>query len=988
MANAYSTAVAYNEYISPVNLSLVNTVLASKEQKYNANMAKIDSVLESYGNMDFYRDEDKQMMYENINVMLDSMQGLDKMALSNSDTIRNINNSFKNAVTPYLQQQLVNTAKIRSTFSNINELKQKGDEAYNEGNVSFMLHNAGFEQYANGEADSIGDLNYIPYYNLDKAVMEEIKVWAKDFGVSERIVEEMVNHGGTTYAIQQISKETLSPESVKNMVYNKLRRDPRAMQQVDINAWNQYNGMDDEEFTTTYRTTAKTAQKSYQESIAKIDAQLKTAIPNTERHAVLTAQREEAVLNRDSYQKIADSTEPLNRRAVERQIYIDQFASGYAQTYSFDRTTNITYNDLPMKIAKEVRAEEKHALEILKLQQETGTSAGRAGSPDENVTGTRTAVSNADDLEAVAEDYSKVIADREQEFENLKAKLQVHDPKYKEFKTEEEKNAYVEELLKVDYDTKVGIDGGTGAIIMPPQEVVDALQKVKTLDSGINRYTEVVNTQMDNMVSTFYGGLTNSYHTDPERFRRLTANEVINMPTTMEVMAANKSWADLSEQERAEVKWETLGRVNHDIVGNRDAAGKSVLKVGMKIAEAEMQKFGGYSKAGQLVDEIPRGSVIDSLYGLGYAVAGVVEGAGRLIGSGVQSLITGVESDISLRPVSWDRAEEEFARSSRSISNTFATSETMNDWSNAEVSIDGKSAAQYWKEGVEAIKAETTSGLLATEETMQAEYMLTTNPNSSDKAEQKRANDLETIASAYKQVTDKDGNVTRGFVPVKGSPIVTKFNEDRSKVIMTVPMEVKYTDDKGVKKTMIDNQDMVIPATAFTHDFLSDLGGRAPNWSLSAKNPNKVTPTFEYNSLPTTVESKEKIANNVGTRLIQSGIPQDSAVQIAEMASRRQSDWIATYEPYLTTTAKKNMAKDLVNSKFNVIFDGSEETGFIPKVDITYPNGETETVIINNNLHVSVVENVEGRTSSGVQAISKTIEQLMYKIIQTEENAR
>src|SRR5690606_37286031 len=145
----------------------------------------------------------------------------------------------------------------------------------------------------------IGDLNYIPYYNLDKAIMEEVKVWAKDFGVSESIVEEMVTHGGTDYAIQQISKETLSPESVKSMVYNTLRRDPRAMQQVDINAWNQYNGMDDEEFTTTYRTTAKTAQKSYEEAIAMIDAQLKTAIPNTERHAVLTAQREEVVLNRD-----------------------------------------------------------------------------------------------------------------------------------------------------------------------------------------------------------------------------------------------------------------------------------------------------------------------------------------------------------------------------------------------------------------------------------------------------------------------------------------------------------------------------------------------------------------------------------------------------------------------------------------------------------------------------------------------------------------
>ncbi len=103
MANAYSIAVANNEYISPVNLQLVNTVLDSREQKYNANMAKIDAMIETYSGIGLAREEDKKLMYDNINVVLQSMEGLDKMALSNSDTIRNIDNAFSNALTPYLK---------------------------------------------------------------------------------------------------------------------------------------------------------------------------------------------------------------------------------------------------------------------------------------------------------------------------------------------------------------------------------------------------------------------------------------------------------------------------------------------------------------------------------------------------------------------------------------------------------------------------------------------------------------------------------------------------------------------------------------------------------------------------------------------------------------------------------------------------------------------------------------------------------------------
>lgn len=985
MANAYSTAVAYNDYISPVNLALVNTVLSSKEQKYNANMAKIDSVLETYGKMDFYRDEDKQMMYENINVLLDSMQGLDKMALSNPDTVRGIENSFKNAITPHLQQQLVNTAKIRSTFSMLEDMRKKNDEAYNEGNVAYMLENSGFQGYASGETDSLGNMNYIPYYDIDKAISDEVKVWAKDYGVTEDIVEQMVNHGGTSYAIKQISKESLSPERVKQMILSKISRDPKAQQQVQINAWNKFNGLSDEEFTTNYRTAAKDAEKAYSKTIAKIDANLKTEVEGSENYKNLLRQKEEATLNRDKYKTIADSTEQLNRTAVSNQVYLEELANGYANMYAFERVTKVDYNDLPIRIAKEIRAEEQHALDKKKSLLEIQKLEGEVGTPENPPSvGVLAPDGEIEDQSTIEELYTETVREREEEVSNLDALLLKHDPVYAGKETKEEKEAYIEELLSKDYDNVTAIDGETGSIVMPPQEVVDAIQRVKSKDVNISNYTEIVDKTLLSKTPEFYEGIVNTYQSDPNKFRSLSTEEVTNMPTTMEKVREGKSWSELSDQDRAEITWESMNRVDTDIVGTSDVAGKNLLKVSLKLAEERMKKYGGHRQQSKMVEEIQGANVLgDGAGGVVLGVLGTVEAMGREVLRGIQSGITGVDPTISDEVYLWKEAGNRFSRAGRAWSNMLSTSETLDSWSNAEVDINGQSAEQYWKTILEASKGDTQSALASVRETPRVGTSLTLNSGSSNKLEKRTAEELGNIASAYKQVEGDDKKVLRGWSLTKNATIHARYNEDNTKVIVEAPMEISYTNSEGTTKKTINSQAVEIPIEAVPGSIINSLGSSQSNWRFSAKNPNKVTPTFYYKDLPSTKESQETIYNKLASELVNSGLPEVQAIAIAEMGSRRKSEWISMYSSVLDTDAKKNSAEDLLNSEYNVIFVGSEETKFKPRVDITYPSGETQTVMVDNMvLDASVVGNVLGKTSSGVQAISMAIGNEMYKISQ------
>ena len=64
MANAYSERANFLGPVSSTNMQLDMMVLGAKQQAYDANIAKVDSIIEAYGNIPLLRDKDKQKIRE------------------------------------------------------------------------------------------------------------------------------------------------------------------------------------------------------------------------------------------------------------------------------------------------------------------------------------------------------------------------------------------------------------------------------------------------------------------------------------------------------------------------------------------------------------------------------------------------------------------------------------------------------------------------------------------------------------------------------------------------------------------------------------------------------------------------------------------------------------------------------------------------------------------------------------------------------------
>src|SRR5690606_2664285 len=320
-------------------------------------------------------------------------------------------------------------------------------------------------------------------------------------------------------------------------------------------------------------------------------------------------------------------------------------------------------------------------------------------------------------------------------------------------------------------------------------------------------------------------------------------------------------------------------------------------------------------------------------------------------------------------------------------SNVFRTSEGLQDLSIAEVDMGtGRNVYEETKRQLEGLKADATANLAINNPTSTVTDRISINTASTNKLEKKASEDLANLVSAYKTVGGEDGSAVRGWTISKDAVIDYRMSADEKSVIISTTAQRSYVDNKGTKKTMMDSQDVEVPVSQVPKYLLDNIGTRKAKWNYSLNNPNRVTPKFEYTSVPTTVESSDKLKKNIYNLVAPPTASREEQVQylkIAEMGSRQPSEWIEPYISYLTTEDKKNRANNLVNSKFIVTFDGSEETGYLPKVTITYPDGNSETVAISSqNIDVSVVDSVRGRTSSGIVAINEAVNQKLIKIIQ------
>ena len=253
MATPYSSPDLYFR-LQPVeshNWELAGQVLMAKQQKYDANLAQIENLVQQYVGLDIANKDAKNHLYNNLKTLTSEVDRIASSEdLSNSNATKNITSYIGQAIDA-TTINAVNTTRMKRQYdATWDEIRNKKPELYNNNNKSFG--EAGWEEYVNADKDA--DVSQyvkhgfavIPYVDIkgmtDKTMMEYMKL-AKDreYSVPIQVQKGVDDKGNPVYetvGFKEYVETGLNPAVVRNMMQAQLT--PEVKQQMAINAWSNY----------------------------------------------------------------------------------------------------------------------------------------------------------------------------------------------------------------------------------------------------------------------------------------------------------------------------------------------------------------------------------------------------------------------------------------------------------------------------------------------------------------------------------------------------------------------------------------------------------------------------------------------------------------------------------------------------------------------------------------------------------------------------
>lgn len=263
MASAYGIIHDYGEPQSTFDAGLALQALQYKQQKYDANAIKIEQTLNQFGIQmnQLVRPEDREHLYQNVNKLVNSIQGLHGADLGKRGVTQGIIGHISQALDEQTITQLGNSAKIKNYFTSAEEYKEAG-EGYSDTNFRFGLDQAGYYDYMNNKTDSLGTLNYTPFNNVQQVYQDRFdKMSQVEEGVTVNIPT------GDGYFVKK-TKKGLTEEEIRANVLNTLTPDQR--KQLQINAWATYGQGDKEAAQAAYQPYLNTKVEKLESKITRL----------------------------------------------------------------------------------------------------------------------------------------------------------------------------------------------------------------------------------------------------------------------------------------------------------------------------------------------------------------------------------------------------------------------------------------------------------------------------------------------------------------------------------------------------------------------------------------------------------------------------------------------------------------------------------------------------------------------------------------------
>jgi len=175
MANAYSAPLNYGHAIDTNEQQrYISAVHGAMQQKFDVNLAKIDDLIAKVSSVPLARDKDKRYLGDKLQGLLSMVDANSKIDLTDNVVARQITNYIGGAIDDEVKTQISNSQKIYSYNSELDEIKSKKPGEYNSANDSYAMYKSGLSDYMAGKRDDLGRLEYTPYTDINKEVLEEL----------------------------------------------------------------------------------------------------------------------------------------------------------------------------------------------------------------------------------------------------------------------------------------------------------------------------------------------------------------------------------------------------------------------------------------------------------------------------------------------------------------------------------------------------------------------------------------------------------------------------------------------------------------------------------------------------------------------------------------------------------------------------------------------------------------------------------------------
>lgn len=249
MANAYSIPKARQRWIDPTNQDFALKALMYTQQKYDANQAKVDALIEQYSALQLARGVDKQYLNERLGTLVKSISDAGPQNFSSNAVTASISQHLGQVLDNNVMTAMQETAKIKNYYAEVAAIREKTPEKYNETNEAYGLRNV--QAYLNNTelgAKIQGNLTYTAYQDVHGEMNKyllEIQKSSKDGTIEVPVTEEYTDDEGkiqvrNTGRMRKTTINGLSAQELRDVAYNFMGN--RFDNQIRINAWGNSGG--------------------------------------------------------------------------------------------------------------------------------------------------------------------------------------------------------------------------------------------------------------------------------------------------------------------------------------------------------------------------------------------------------------------------------------------------------------------------------------------------------------------------------------------------------------------------------------------------------------------------------------------------------------------------------------------------------------------------------------------------------------------------